>query len=508
MAISKETLDDFKQKLSDPGWRINNLYYIKDKSGNRVKFEMNDEQTELFENMHYLNIVPKARQLGITTFFCILYLDQVLFNSYKTSGIIAHTREHAKKIFKDKIKFAWDNLPEWIKQSIGEPSTETTQELTFPNGSTIFVGTSMRSGAVQYLHISEFGFICQHFPEKAEEIVSGSINSVQAGQYISIESTAEGREGYFYDFCMDAKKAKEEGHPLSELEYKLFFFPWWTHKHYRLDTATFPITKEYDDYFKELKNFHNITLDDGQKRWYIMKHRTNKDHMYSQYPSNLDEAFKASIQGAYYSQHMQRVFEDKRIRNVPIDETLPVDTWWDLGMNDENVIIFTQSFGPEVRIVDLYHNSGEGLAHYVKVLRDKGYVYGSHTLPHDVEVRELGTGVSRKETLTSLGLHGIRVAKKTSIQDGIDKVRSMFSRFYFDETKTEKLFTALSQYRKEWDSNLGVFKDKPRHDKYSHFADALRVMCVGWQDGGEMGYQGDPDDPYYQKKEVDNFFSL
>lgn len=507
MAISPSTLQDFKDKMSDPVWRLSNLYYIRDADGNKVKFTPNQEQLHLLYNLHYFNIIPKARQLGITTFFCILYFDQILFNEHKLAGIIAHTREHAKKIFKDKIKFAYDNLPDWLKATIGAPTTETTQEMTFANGSTIFVSTSARSGTVQYLHISEFGFTCQHYPDKAEEIVSGSINTVHAGQYISIESTAEGKEGYFYEMCMEAKKKHDSNATLSELEFKYFFFPWFGHPDYTLDGANFPITRDYDEYFNKLKVDNNITLSEGQKRWYIIKHKANKDKMYSQYPSTVEEAFNASIQGAYYSTQMTKVYEDKRIRNLPYDETLAVDTWWDLGMNDENVIIFTQSYGPEIRIIDVYHNSGEGLAHYVKTLKDRGYRYGYHTLPHDVEVRELGTGVSRKETLNTLGLNGIRVCKKVSVQDGIEKVRSLFSRMYFDEAKTESLYKSLPLYRKEWDDKLGTFKDKPRHDTNSHFADALRVLSLAWMDDG-LNPTVDPSDPYYQQQTEDtNFFA-
>jgi hypothetical protein len=499
-----ENIKEITEKLSDPVWRINNLYYIKDAQGNKVKFKMNDEQMELFNELHYFNIIPKARQLGITTFFCILYFDQILFNKDKTAGIIAHTREHAKKIFKEKIKFAWDNLPDWVKTGIGEPQTETTQEMTFPNGSTIFVSTSARSGTVQYLHISEFGFTCQHFPDKAEEIVAGSINTVHAGQYISIESTAEGKEGYFYEFCMEAKQKHDTNVTLSELEFKYFFFPWYGKKEYSLESATFPITSDYQEYFRKIELECNIKLSDGQKRWYIVKKNMQKDKIFSQYPSTVEEAFSASIQGAYYANEIQRLHMDKRLRNIPIDDTLPVDTWWDLGMNDDNVIIFTQSYGAEIRIIDVYSNSGEGLAHYIKILREKGYRYGYHTLPHDVEVRELGTGVSRKETLTTMGMTGIRVARKASIHDGIEKVRSLFSRFYFDEVRCEKLIKSLSLYRKEWDDKLGVFKDKPRHDTNSHYADAVRVMAVGWMDGGSMSLAGHDDDN--EKKESDSFF--
>lgn len=472
------------EKLSDPHWRLRNLYHIKDKAGNKVLFEPNAEQQEIIDNFWWFNIIPKARQLGITTFFCIFYLDAILFSANKTAGIIAHTREHAKKIFKDKIKFAWDNLPEWVRLAIGEPHTDTAQEMTFPNGSTIFVATSARSGTVQYLHISEFGFTCQHYPDKAEEIVTGSINTVQAGSgVVSIESTAEGKEGYFYEFVMEALKSQQEQRSLSELEFKLFFFPWWGHPEYKLDNTTIKITKEFDDYFESLKQKYKIKLSPEQKAWYVIKCKTNKDKMKKEFPSTIEEAFEASIEGAYYASNLQRVYEDKRITTIPYDSSMPVDTWWDLGMNDDTVILFTQSHGAEIRIIDCYSNSGEGLAHYVKVLKDKGYIYGSHTLPHDVEVRDISTGVSRKSTLQSLGIFDIRVGKKHDIIDGIEKVRSLFSRLYFDEQKTSVLTAALAAYRKEWDEKLGVFKDKPRHDRNSHFADALRVLAVSWQDG-------------------------
>lgn len=490
-------------KLGDPRWRLQNLYYIKDAKGNKVLFKPNQEQEHLMEHFWWFNIIPKARQLGITTFFCIFYLDAILFSANKTAGIIAHTREHAKNFFNDKVKFAWDNLPEWVREGIGEPETDTAQEMKFPNGSKIFVATSARSGTCQYLHISEFGFTCQHYPDKAKEIVTGSINTVHAGKgMVSIESTAAGKEGYFYDFCNAALQAQKEGRSLSELEFKIFFFPWWGHPDYRIYNSTMIVPREYLDYFEELRSKHNITLDDAQKRWYIDKHRTNKEGMYSEFPSTIEEAFNASITGAYYATQMSKVYLDRRICKIPYDEKIPVDTWWDLGMNDQNIIVFTQAVNSEIRIIDCYANSGEGLAHYVKVLKERGYIYGHHTLPHDAEVRELGTGVSRKDTLVSLGLGDIRVAKKTGVNDGIEKTRSLFSRLYFDTEKTEALTNALSSYRKEWDDKLGVFKDRPRHDDNSHYADAIRVMAVEWRDSYRT------DDLEENRMKESSFFSL
>jgi len=205
------TIEEIQERLGDRLWRLNNLYYIKDKKGKKVLFNMNEVQKEIHDGLWFFNIIPKARQLGITTFFAILYLDQILFSENQTAGIIAHRQEDMKKIFRNKIRFAWDNLHPWLKEKIGEPNTDSAYELVFPNGSNIFVSMTTRSGTIQFLHVSEFGYVCQKFPEKAEEIVTGAINSVDAGQMVSIESTAAGREGYFYDFCMEAEKTRKEG---------------------------------------------------------------------------------------------------------------------------------------------------------------------------------------------------------------------------------------------------------------------------------------------------------
>lgn len=184
-------------------------------------------------------------------------------------------------------------------------------------------------------------------------------------------------------------------------------------------------------------------------------------------------SFDAPLQGAYYANEMKVMLNDKRIRPVPYDKREPVDTWWDLGMDDSTSIGFVQRIGPEIRAIDYYENSGEGLHHYAKVLKDKPYIYGEHILPHDVEVRELGTGVSRKETLETLGIKA-RVAPKLPISDGIQATRGMLPMFWMDETKCERWIEALRQYRKEWDDSRKVFHTRPLHDWTSHPADMTR----------------------------------
>ena len=498
-------MDDktLQKHLSDKKWRINNLYYIKDVKGDKVLFRMNKTQEKLFDNLWFFNIIPKARQLGITTFFTILYLDQVLFKDNQTATIIAHTEKDMKKIFRNKIKFCWDNLHPWLKESIGEPNTNTANELSFPNGSLISVALSSRSDTVQFLHISEFGKICMKYPEKAEEIVTGAINSVHPGCMVSIESTAEGREGPFYDFSMKAEKMRKQGKELTALDFKIFFFPWYIDDRYTMD-ANFAISAEDRDYFKTLKSKYKIDLTEGQMRWYIKKKELNTSKMFQEYPSTLEEAFAVSTEGAYYSKEMNKVYLQQRINAFPVRDGVKVDTWWDLGMNDYNVIIFTQTVGAAIYIIDVYYNHGYKLAHYVDVMREKGYSYGQHILPHDVEVRDMSSGKTRKTTLYELGVQNIIVVEKTGVADGIERVRGLFSRFYFDEVRTKKLYEAMSNYRKEWDPRLGTFKSKPRHDENSHFADAIRNGCMKWSE--EQIFANEYDREQWDKKTEQSFF--
>ena len=192
-----------ESRINDPVWRLNNLYWIIDKAGNKSLFKFNWAQEKLYREMWYCNVILKARQLGISTFVCLLFLDRCLFNSNSSAGIIAHTREDAEVMFR-RVKFAYDCLPAELK-TLRSVNTDNARELQLSNDSTLRVGTSMRSSTLQYLHISEFGKICAKFPDKAREIITGSLNALAPNQYVFVESTAEGREGYFYQMCKEAQ---------------------------------------------------------------------------------------------------------------------------------------------------------------------------------------------------------------------------------------------------------------------------------------------------------------
>jgi hypothetical protein len=183
------------------------------------------------------------------------------------------------------------------------------------------------------------------------------------------------------------------------------------------------------------------------------------------------------IPGAIYRAEIEACYLEGRITRVPYDPMLPVHTVWDLGMNDSMSIWFVQLVNAERRAIDYYANNGEGLAHYAKELNDRGYVYGSHWAPADIEVRELGTGVSRYETAQKLGINFQHVPA-LSRADGMHALRMMFPTLWFDAEKCAEGIKGLAAYRREYKEKYGVFSDEPIHDFASHPSDAARYMAV------------------------------
>ncbi len=479
-----------KEKLSDRAWRLNNLYWIIDEHDKRVKFKLRASQAKLLKEMTYLNVILKARQLGFTSFIQIFILDACLFNSNTNAGIVAQTRDDAVGFFAAKVKYPYSQLPEDIKAVVSVVKSNET-ELEFSNGSSIKVGISLRGGTYGILHVSEYGKICAKDPERAKEIRTGAFNTVHKGQMVFVESTAEGQEGDFYDMCQVAENLQKQKTPLTEMDFKFHFYPWWAHPDYTMNPENVLITQPNRLYFSSLKAF-GIELTDGQKAWYVKKLVSQGDEMRREFPSHSDEAFQAGIDGAYYSRQMAQARDEQRITKVPYSPALPVETWWDLGVRDSMAIWFVQRHGAQIRVVDYYEMSGEGLPHYATVLRERGYIYDRHIAPHDIVVTELGTGASRLETARNLGII-FDVAPMTGVADGIEAVRNTLPKCWFDAEKCDRGIKCLDSYKKEWDDKLGRWKDKPLHNWASHGADAFRTGA-GMPEYLEEGY--DDDDEY------------
>ena len=207
----------------------------------------------------------------------------------------------------------------------------------------------------------------------------------------------------------------------------------------------------------------------------------DKEKRIDMYEHIWEGGFLTFSEGAYYSTEMRRAKDEDRIGDVRYDRAKPVITAWDLGIGDSTSIWFAQFIGAEVHIIDYYEASGVGLDHYARVLQDKGYIYDQHILPHDVRVKELGSGKSRLETLDGLGIRNVEIAPQLMVDDGIQAVRSLLDKCWFDEKKCEKGVDCLINYSRDWDENGKTWRSRPRHDWASHGADAFRYLAVGYR---------------------------
>jgi len=466
-------------QFSDWRWRLNNLYLITDKEGQRTTFKLNWAQEALFNDMHYMNVILKARQLGFTTFIQIFMLDAAVFNSDIRAGTIAHTLLDAQTIFRDKVKFPYDQLPEQIRAAVPVIKDSAT-ELMLANNSSIRVGTSLRSGTLQYLHVSEYGKLCAKYPEKAREVRTGALNTVQSGQVVFIESTAEGQEGHFFEVCQAAQTKQRSGSHLTALDFKFHFFPWWESPEYQIDPAGVVISDDMRRYFDKLKETKGIDLNDRQQAWYVKKAEIQLSDMKREYPSTAEEAFEASIEGAYYADQLATAELQGRIGQFPAVPGIPVETAWDIGIGDYTSIWLFQRVGARFRFIGYLQNTGEGLPYYVKDLKDRGLVYAGHYWPHDGVVEEWGSGKSRIEQAEELKMK-VSIVPRMGIDDGINAARAVFGHCEFDEAMCSEGLKALRSYRKDWDEERGVWKDKPRHDWASHGADAFRTFATQYK---------------------------
>lgn len=282
-----------KEKFADKSWRLSHLYFIKDKNGKKIRFVPNAVQMTYATTRHNRNIILKARQQGFTTFACIDALDDVLFNPYFDAGIIADTKDNAEKIFTNKVKFAYDELPEIIRNA-RPANTDRAGELRFNNNSSISVSTSFRGGTLRRLHVSEMGKIAAKYPMKAREIITGAFEAVPLDGQIDVESTAEGMEGEFYEMCEIATAFQNKGSTHTQLDFKMHFYPWYGSSEYRIDPENVEVPHKLQDYFKYLETQQKITLDDNQRAWYVKKEAQQKGDMKREYPSYPEEAFMSA----------------------------------------------------------------------------------------------------------------------------------------------------------------------------------------------------------------------
>jgi len=491
---------ELERCLQDPEWRLFSgcLYQIIVKGKNEgdddlvQPFIPNRAQKRFIRRLWHRNIILKARQLGFTTLIAILWLDHALFNGNQRCGMIAQDRETAEAIFRDKVVFAYDHLPEELRERFPLARASTKELLFGHNNSSIRVATSVRGGTIHRLHVSEFGKICAKFPAKANEVVTGSIQAVPLSGILVIESTAEGTEGEFYDMCQRAQALVAGKAKLTASQYRFHFYAWWQDPAYTMDPAGVAISNEQHDYFNEIEQTCNCKIDTGQRAWYVEKLRNDfsgkEERMWQEYPSTPEEAFQQSTAGHYYAKDMVLLRKRGAICQVPVLD-LPVYTFWDIGNSDGTAIWLHQ----QVQGLDRFFGFIEGwempYSHYVlelqKVGLAKGIVWGNHHLPHDADhkrqqAEKVTSPKEELESLKAIGGKWIVVPRVEHLTHGINLVRKKFSGYAFDAEGCKDGLVHIGAYRKKWNRSTGGWSSEPFKDKHTEAADALRQHAQGY----------------------------
>lgn len=343
---------------------------------------------------------------------------------------------------------AWDYLQHYSDVIPGRTANQSELRVDYPNGGQVrlFGGDnpdSLRGHYFDGVDLDEYGL---HQSKTYSEVISPAL--VDRGGFALFKGTPNGRN-QFYEVAQHAQERVRKGDP--------------------------------DWFYAEFKASETGLLDPT----YLAAARSMMTP--DEYAQEFECSFEAAVKGAIYSREMEQAREARRITAVPYDPALPVDTDWDLGIGDRMSIWFSQSLrSGEIHLIDHLTGSGEGFPFYARALASKGYVYGKHWAPHDIQVRELGSGRSRLEVAASLGIRfevtpRLQHTDAGEVEEGIHAVRMLFPRLWFDAEKCAKGLESLMHYRRDYNQKLNEFKATPVHDEASHDADALRGLAVRHQ---------------------------
>jgi hypothetical protein len=480
-------LDKIYPHLKNADWRLNNLYKIVDKDSNVVTFKPWPEQQKLLDTMWYRNVILKARQRGFSTVIGLLGLDKCLWEPNTNAAVIAHDLESAGKILR-KIRFAYDNLPEEIRKQI--PLVKCTEtELIFANNSSFSVTTSARSTTLQFLHVSEYGKMCARSPDKAQELVAGTLPAVAPGGLVFIESTAEGQEGDFYEKVQTARANFLMRKKLDKGEYRYHFASWWDADEYQTDPSCVVISSREHDYFNKIEHVIGREIEPARRAWYIFTRDNDfggDAHLMKQeYPSTADEAFEQSTEGVYLADQLAAARRDSRITDVPYDPEAPVNTFWDLGVKDDTSIWFHQRIGDYDHWINFFEASGQPFSFFAQYVQSLPYTWGTHYLPHDGDARRPGGEQlqTARDMLEQLGLRNIEIVPRTpNLGVGIRQLKEAFSRYRIDKTRCKPGLIHLDHYRRKWNGSHGALADEPAKNGHQHAADAIRQHAQVFQE--------------------------
>jgi len=480
MIVDKLT-NEQKKNLTSKLWRLNNLYTIVPKSGPKKIMKLNFSQRKILKDFkHPRKVILKSRQQGISTLYLAYNLDSCITKSHFSAGVQSYGKDEGEKLA-ERAKIMWDDMPQAFKDSLGITLVRSnTTLMEFSNGSTLRIG-NFRGDTLQSLHVSELGKIAVKFPEKAKELKTGAFEAVGKGNRLTIESTAEGKHGLFYDTWKKAYIKSLANAKLSPFDFQAIFLSWIIDPDCNINEEV-EISAELEEYFKEIELRLDTKLEKTQKWWYATKLDGLGEDMKREYPSYPEEAFEQTTEGTIYKNEYNLLFKEKRIISNLAIPNYPCTVSYDLGMNDTTDLIFTQVYKGRPRIIYHYQNNGQAIEFYVDIMhkiRDQLKIGSIKViLPHDAEVREMQTGRTRIQEFRRLGVTAI-VQKRQSISDGIEATRQFLKVCLIDSDNCTDLISAIQVYRWKFDKRLQVFLKTPEHDDASNPCDSLRYKALG-----------------------------
>ena len=482
------TIADLKSKLPDKLWRLCNLYSIKDAvTGRIMKFVPRREQIIIFKDLIRgvrKIIILKARRLGMSTGIDVFAADDIAFNAGLQWSIVDQNQDDASKKLNNIVKVAIDSLPKPIRERLkylrSNDSAVELSTITDDTTSAIYAGKNARGGTNQGIHVSEWGVIQADDPKRSEEILTGALPSAEHGITIIETTWKGGRGGHLWNLVKQAMELPESQRTLND--WHLYFFPWWTDPTYTEAGDIRAIEPEILKYLAEKEAETGQRFTDGQKCWYARRRKTLGIFIFREFPTTIDECFRAPIEGAIYADILDQLRGKGLIRPAEVDRSALVHTFWDLGSPLNTVVWYAQFVGPEIRIIDCDMSTDDKKLDLTPVERaarimGKGYPLGEHFLPHDAMATQK-SGITFQGEMVTAGLQNVRVVPRTlDIWVGINRLRQLMPRMTFRLPACEFGIEALANYHTRPESGGGIAVDVPVHDWSSHPSDALRTLA-------------------------------
>lgn len=505
---------EYGERLRDPWWRLTSgaLYTImtKDMEGDAavVPFIPNQIQRQLLIGLHTRNVTLKSRQVGSTTVYILYCLDHALFNADQRCGIVGHDENACRVIFRDKVRFAYERLPEPLRERM-PLRRESADELLFAhNNSSIRVATSMRSGTLHRLLVTEYAKLSAKFPDRAEEVERGSFPTVPPTGVIVVESTAEGRAGKYADLVRRAERsmgiAAGQNRKLHALEWRRNFVGWWMNPSDEAEPEGIQISATEHAYFDGVEAEMGVkpgTITLRKRAWYIAT-RDNQfsgdaEAMWQEYPSTPKESFSKSQAGKFFIKQVNLARSQGRILpNLPIIRHVPCNTFWDIAHTDGTAVWVHQYVHPNHRFVAFLEGWEEPYDTFIRQLAAMPVTWGTHYLPHDALQR-------RQDAYRVWTPHSVltemqptwkfavvpRVEEK---QHAISAVRQVFGECLFDGTACKEGIEHLESYSKTWRPQIADWSDTPLHDEHSEAADSFMQFAQTYHALRSSGQQTVP----------------